>query len=279
MKKVLPLVLALAGCKLAAPSTGQVVEPGVARAEFEVRARGTDIVDVTVIFPSDADGAPLPGAHPGVVFVQGGSVSTTRYEWQARALARAGYVVTIPEHPLELAFFAIDTGDAARSLLVTPPAGSLLEGHVDASKLVVMGHSLGSVVTVKLALEGGFDAAILEAGYPDTADISKLPTLGIPTLSLAGSSDCSAKLEQVQEGWATLPSPSALVVLAGVTHYQFTDSEAEDLKSGCTPSATLGDAHAQMEQALLNFLSSALADGTIDEPALRLVPNATVEVK
>ena len=115
--------------------------------------------------------------------------------------------------------------------------------------------------------------------YPDTADISKLPTLGIPTLSLAGSSDCSAKLEQVQEGWATLPSPSALVVLAGVTHYQFTDSEAEDLKSGCTPSATLGDAHAQMEQALLKFLSSALADGTIDEPALRLVPNATVEIK
>ena len=41
MKRLLPLVLALAGCKLAAPSTGQVIEPGVARAEFEVRVGAT----------------------------------------------------------------------------------------------------------------------------------------------------------------------------------------------------------------------------------------------
>lgn len=278
MKKVLPLVLALAGCKLAAPSTGQVVEPGVARAEFEVRARGTDIVKTTVIFESDANGAPAAGQHPAIVFVQGGFVSTSRYEWQARTLARTGYTVVLPEHPLELAFFAMDTGEAAKQLLLSPPAGSLLEGHVDASKLAVMGHSLGSVVTVKLALEGGFDAAILEAGYPDTADVSKLPTLGIPTLSLAGSSDCSAKLEQVQEGWASLPSPSALVVLDGVTHYQFTDSQAEDDKN-CTPGANLEGAHSEIELALQVFLSSALDDGTINEPVLKNIPNATVEVR
>lgn len=278
MKKLLPLVLVLAGCKLAAPSTGQVVEPGVARAEFEVRARGTDIVNVTVIFPSDADGAPQAGRHASVVFVQGGFVSTTRYEWQARALARAGYIVTIPEHPLELAFFAMDTGEAAKQLLTSPPAGSLLDGHVDASKLVVMGHSLGSVVTVKLALAGGFSAAILEAGYPDTADISKLPALGMPTLSLAGSNDCSAKLDAVKEGWATLPSPSALVVLEGVTHYQFTDSQKED-EAKCMPAATIEDAHAEMELALQLFLSTALDDGTVDKQLLEVVPHSTVETK
>ncbi len=278
MKKFLPLVLVFAGCKLAAPSTGQVVEPGVARAEFEVRARGTDIVKTTVIFESDADGAPAVGQHPGIVFVQGGFVSTTRYEWQARTLARVGYTVVLPEHPLELAFFAMDTGEAAKQLLTSPPAGSLLDGHVDASKLVVMGHSLGSVVATKLALAGGFNAAILEAGYPDTADVSKLPTLGIPTLSLAGSSDCSAKLDKVKEGWATLPSPSALVVLDGVTHYQFTDSQKED-EAKCMPSATIEDAHSEMEIALQLFLSTALDDGTVDKQLLEVVPNSTVETK
>lgn len=273
MKALAPLLLAvLTGCGLAAPRTGEVVEPGVARAVFEARARGTDIVEVTVIFPSDEAGAPLPTLHPGVVFVQGGFVSTKRYEWQARALARAGYVVAIPEHPLELAFFAVDTGDAARSVLTSLD-------YVDADQLAVMGHSLGSVVTVKLALGGGFQAAVLEAGYPDTADVAKLPTLGIPTLSLAGSLDCSAALSKVQEGWATLPSPSALVVLDGVTHYQFTDSQAEDEQRGCAPSIGIDEAHEKMEQALVGFLTSALTNGSVGEPTLRLIDGATVEVK
>jgi len=112
MKKFLPLVLVFVGCKLAAPSTGQVVEPGVGRAEFETRTRGTDIVDVTVLYPSDDAGVPLPGAYPGVVFVQGGFVSTTRYEWQARALARNGYIVALPEHP--------SSWRSSRSTRVTP---------------------------------------------------------------------------------------------------------------------------------------------------------------
>ena len=273
MKTLAPLLLAvLTGCGLAAPRTGEVVEPGVARAVFEARARGTDVVEVTVLFPRDEAGAPTAGPHPGIVFVQGGFVSTTRYEWQARALARAGYVVAIPEHPLELAFFAMDTGLAARDVLVA-------RDFVDAERIGVMGHSLGSVVTVKLALLGGFKAAALEAGYPDTGDAAKVPTLGMPTLSLAGASDCSAALSKVQEGWATLPSPSALVVLEGVTHYQFTDSQTEDEQRGCAPSVSIEDAHVKMEQALLGFFASAFANASVGEPALRLIDGATVETK
>ncbi|MGV3625411.1 MAG: alpha/beta hydrolase [Archangium sp.] len=262
----------LTSCGLAAPRTGEVVEPGVARAVFEARARGTDIVEVTVIFPSDDAGVPTPGPHPGIVFVQGGFVATTRYEWQARALARQGYVVAIPEHPLELAFFAMDTGLAARDVLVA-------REFVDAERIGVMGHSLGSVVTVKLALLGGFKAAVLEAGYPDTADAEKVPTLGIPTMSMAGELDCSAALSKVQEGWATLPSPSALVVLDGVTHYQFTDAQTEDEQRGCAPTSSLEDAHVKMEQALFGFFSSAFSDGSVGEPSLRLISGTTVETK
>ena len=142
-----------------------------------------------------------------------------------------------------------------------------------------MGHGLGSVVTMKLALAGGYNAAILEAGYPDTGDLASLPGLrGMPTLSLAGSSDCSAKLADVQKGWGSLAPPSALVVLDGVTHYQFTDSQAED-EAKCAPTAKLEDAHAEMEQAMISFLSAALTDAGVNGPELELVPNATVETK
>lgn len=272
MRPLASLLLALTGCGLAAPVTGEVIEPGVARVRWEARLHGTDVVDVTLIFPSDDQGGHLTNPKPGVVFIQGGFVPTARYEWQARALARNGYMVAMPEHPLGLAFFAMDTGDAAKQVLTS-------QKYIDVDQLVVMGHSLGSVVATKLALRGGYRAAVLEAGYPDSADTAALPSLGIPTLSLAGAADCSSTLGRVQEGWATLPTPSALVVLDGVTHYQFTDSQKEDDDRGCAPTTTIDDAHARMEAALVGFLSSALADAAVGETSLRAVVGATVETK
>ncbi len=269
----------LGGCGLATPRSGQVVTPGVARAVFEARTNGTDLVPVTVLFPARDDGGPIAGKHPAVVFIQGGFVGTARYEWQAVELARAGYVVAIPENQLALAFFSIDYGQTARSLLVQPPPGSLLEGLVDAQRIAVAGHSLGSVVAMKLALEGDFQAVVLEAGFPDGADASKLPGFTRPSLSLAGANDCSAKLASVREGWSGLQSPTALAVLTGVTHYQFTDADTEDRQRKCVPEAELGEAHARIAHALIGFLDAALADGTVGQPALEAVPGATVEVR
>jgi len=272
-------LILLTGCGLATPRTGQVVSAGVGRAVFEVRTNGTDLLPITVLFPAGDDGAPTGGLHPGVVFVQGGFVSTARYEWQAIELAKAGYVVAIPENQLQLAFFSVDYGQAARTLLVQGPKGSLLEGLVDGTHVAVMGHSLGSVVAMKLALAGNFDAVVLEAGFPDGADASKLPSFTRPVLSLAGELDCSAKLASVRDGWAGLSSPTALAVLAGVTHYQFTNADTEDRQRKCVPTADLDDAHARMMQAVLGFYASALRDGTVGQAALERVPGLTVEVR
>ena len=273
------VVLLLAGCGPASSARGELVNPGVGRAVFELRTNGTDLVPTTVLFPANEEGLALPGPRRAVVFIQGGFVGTTRYQWQAEALASAGYVVVLPENQLELAFFSIDFGQAARALLVSPPRGSLLEGLVDADRIAVAGHSLGSVVAMKLALGGGFAAVVLEAGFPDSADAAKVATLTKPSLSLAGELDCSAKLDAVKKGWDTIPSPTALLVLEGVTHYQFTDADTEDRQRGCQPQAELTDAHARMTQALLSFLDSALTDGTVGPPALSLVPSAALETR
>lgn len=272
-------LLLLAGCPLAAPTSGQPVSEGVSRAEFEVRTNGTDLVKMTVLFPSTAAGSPLGTALPGVVFIQGGFVAAQRYEWQAEALARAGYVVVLPANQLELAFFSIDYGQAARGLLVSAPRGSLLEDLVNPDRIAAAGHSLGSVVALKLALGGGFAAVVLEAGFPDGADTSAAMAFTKPSLSLAGELDCSAQLEKVRAGWNTLGAPSALTVLEGVTHYQFTDADTEDRKRGCPPVAELNDAHERIAQALITFLDSAMSDGTVGEAGLRLIPRATVEVR
>ncbi len=269
----------LTGCALAAPTSGKPVSEGVSRAEFEARTNGTDLVKMTVLFPSTAAGSPRGASLPGVVFIQGGFVATKRYEWQAEALARAGYVVVLPENQLELAFFSIDYGQAARGLLVSPPRGSLLEDLVDPSRIAVAGHSLGSVVALKLALGGGFAAVVLEAGFPDGADTSAAMSFTKPSLSLAGELDCSAQLGKVRAGWNTLGAPTALTVLEGVTHYQFTDADTEDRKRGCAPAVELNDAHERIEQAVVTFLDAAMSDGSVGEAGLRLIPRATVEVR
>lgn len=277
--RVLVLVLGLSACGLATPRKGEVVGPGVARAQFERRANGTDLVRISVYFPADESGAPRAGPLPGVVFIQGGFVGTERYAWQAIALAEAGYVVAMPENALELAFFTVGYGQTARALLAAPPRGSALEGLVDDQRIAVAGHSLGSVVALKLALEGNFAAVLLEAGFPDSADLKKLPSFTTPSLSLAGELDCSAKLAAVRAGWDPLPSPTAFAVISGVTHYQFTDSDAEDVKKKCTPGKTIEEAHAAISAATIGFFDAALSDGGVGEPALRVIEGVTVEAR
>ncbi|MBM4783976.1 MAG: hypothetical protein GQE15_40410 [Archangiaceae bacterium] len=270
----------LVACGRGPVDRGAVVSEGVARLTFEVRANGTDLIPVTVLFPADSEGRPSSRNNPAVLYIQGGAVSPSRYEWQGVELAKRGFVVAYPRHQLDLAFFAIDNAQAARRALLNGEAGSALEGLVDASRVAVAGHSLGGVVAMKLALQGGFQAAVVQASFQDTADNAKVPGLTIPTLYLAGQGDCQAKEAQVREGWATVPSPSALVVLEQVTHYQFTNSQAEDEKKGCAVALDLAVAHERVIQATAAFLSAALASPpSVGESALRAVPSSVVEVR
>ncbi|MEW5741008.1 MAG: alpha/beta hydrolase [Myxococcota bacterium] len=271
--------LAVTGCGLAAPSSGEVVSDGVGTAIFEVRARSTDVVSVQVFYPSDDSGRAVGGRHPAFVFVQGGFVGVDRYEWLGERLARAGYVVALPRHVLDLAFFAVENGEEARQLLVAPPAGSLLVEQVDEARIAVGGHSLGGVVATKLALLGGYQALVLEASYPDSADVKALAGFSQPSLSLAGGNDCSAPLEKVQSGWNHLPTPTALSVMAGVTHYQFTDSDREDVQRGCASGVSLEEAHERIAASVQGFLDAVNADAGVGEGALRAVPGAEVTVR
>ena len=277
--QIIVFAVVLTGCGLEAPQKAQSVSDGVGSAHFEARSNATDVEEIDVLFPSLPNGLPAPGApFPAVVFIQGGAVETADYAWQAQLLVKAGYVVALPKHPLNLAFFSIANGEAARQLLVEPQR-SVLSGLVDAKRIAVAGHSLGGVVATKLALHGGFKAIALEASYPDSADDAKLPSLGIPSLSLAGEKDCSAPLESVKAGWQKLPMPTALVVMSGATHYQFTASDAPDVAKKCAPGVELETTHERIGKVLTVFFNQAMFDGSIPVRALTSIDGVEVTTR
>ncbi|QRN97477.1 alpha/beta fold hydrolase [Archangium violaceum] len=282
---LLSLWLVLSGCALPAPESGQLLrsEPTpIAEALFQVRARHTDLVPVRVVFPSDDQGRPVRPSEgsrlPALVFLHGGFVAPEDYLWLAEALASRGFVVALPSHPLGLALSATDNGRFARELLTSPPEGSLLQGLVDPARIAVAGHSLGGVVASKLALDGDFAALALLASYPDSADAGRVPSLAVPSLSLAGELDCTAPLPRVSDEASRLPPPSVFAVLQGVTHYQFTVSDRKDVTGGCTPATPLDVAHERIAEVLSRFLLAALAGRGTGADDIRQVPGTEVTV-
>ncbi len=266
------------GCGLAAPAQGTPVSPSAARARFELRAHATDLVPVEVTFPAEADGRPKAGRFPTLVYVQGGGVPVAQYRWLAQALAERGITVAMPEHPNALAFFAWDNGEATLSLLERPPAGSVLDGHVDPRRTAVGGHSLGGVVAAKLAPSRRFGAFIVHASFSDPADASALAGLvDVPSLTIAAEKDCQALLADVERGFERLPKPAALATVVGATHFQFTDSQLQDERRGCPPALPLDAAHTAIAELTTRFLQRAWADGGVD--AAELSAFARVQVK
>lgn len=255
---LLPLLLPallLAACEADSPERGEVVSAGVAHATFGARSGGFEPFDVVVAFPAEADGTPLraDAARPGVVLVPGGLVDRDRYLWLADALALRGYVVAVPEASYELALLDEGRIDDTRALL---RSGRGLLRKLVGEKVAVMGHSLGAVVAADQALEGQWSALVLLAGYAQEGT-KWVGARSIPSLTLAGKKDCSAALATVEAGWARLPSPAFFTTLEGVTHYQFTDSQAED-EPDCAPAIPIETAHSRIAVQVGDFLDGAL---------------------
>ena len=108
--------------------------------------------------PLGADGRPMSGPAPVVVFIHGGSwESGTKglYRWMGQGLAAQGYVAVLPNYGLMPATrFPDFVHDAARA--VAYARAHAAEWGGDTTRVFVMGHSAGAQIAALLAYDGRY---------------------------------------------------------------------------------------------------------------------------
>lgn len=145
----------------------------------------------------------------GFIFYPGGKVDYRSYAPQARAIAEAGYLVIIPEMPLNLAVFGANA------------AADVIAAYPTIEQWAIGGHSLGGSMAAQYVYDNPGQMAGLTfwASYP--AGSNDLSSTNIVVNSIYGSSDGVATAEQVLAGNALLPTTTTWVEIEGGNHAQF----------------------------------------------------------
>lgn len=213
-------------------SLGEDGPYGVRLVPRAVRVRVDERIDVDVFVPVEVDGSNAR-ARPVAVFVHGGLVAPDRYAWLATHLASRGFVVLVPSHALDLAFF--EQGNAIEALVAlrrraADPSDALF-GTMDDRPAAILGHSLGGVVSASLWDErpDDFEELVLLASYPAGSTL-RSRTSG-RALSIVGSADARVSITQASEGvhvLATSGRPVVLAVIEGMSHMQIADDVTAD---------------------------------------------------
>lgn len=144
----------------------------------------------------------------GIIFYPGGRVQAEAYAPLARRIAEEGYLATIVYAPLNLAIFDIGA------------AKSVIENFSAIDIWVVGGHSLGGTVAASFAADNrdSVDGLFFLAAYPSG---DALVTADIPILSLYGTHDGLATVDDILQSESNLPSTTRFVAIEGGNHSQF----------------------------------------------------------
>jgi hypothetical protein len=144
----------------------------------------------------------------GFIFYPGGRVDHRAYAPVLREIAGRGYFVALLDVRLNLAFFDIKAADR------------VIPKYPEVERWAVGGHSLGGVAASSYAsghIES-IDGVVLWASYP--ADDS-LRTSGVRVVSIYGTSDGLAVIEDIDASKSLLPTDTVFIAIAGGNHSQF----------------------------------------------------------
>jgi pimeloyl-ACP methyl ester carboxylesterase len=154
-------------------------------------------------------------ARPALLFFPGGMVDPVAYAPLARAIAVAGYPVTVLHLPRRGALGGADDPDLfarARAIMGTARV---------ASRWVVAGHSRGAVVASQLASErprGMAGLVLIGTTHPRDVDLSGLRE---PVTKIVGTRDGIARPAAVEANRHLLPASTRWVRIEGGNHSQF----------------------------------------------------------
>lgn len=148
-------------------------------------------------------------ATTGFIFYPGGRVDYRSYAPQAREIAAAGYLVVIPEMPLNFAVFSPDM------------ANDVLAAYPDIKQWAIGGHSLGGAMAAKYVYDNpaAVDGLAFWAAYP--AESNSLTGAELPITSIWGSVDGVATPDDIAASEPFLPVGTMWVEIVGGNHAQF----------------------------------------------------------
>lgn len=232
-------------------------------------------IPIEIYYPADATGDNLPmtatsGTFPVLSFGHGFVMTWDSYQNIWQAVVPQGYIMIFPKtetgfSPSHLEFgkdlaFCIEQMQHYNS-----DTASLFYNRVDSSSCV-MGHSMGGGASF-LSVPFNSRITALAAFAPaetNPSAISAAVSIGIPSLIIAGESDCVAPpaTNQILMYNALASSCKSLVTIVGGTHCQMANSNVlcNFGEATCLPANTISAAaqHATIERVLIPWLNYSM---------------------
>lgn len=169
----------------------------------------TENVDLSAI-DWDEEGLIFQPESPngkGIILYQGAKVKKEAYAYLGQSLSEEGFVVSIPQLPLNF------------GILGSRKADAVIEEHPEVEEWFLGGHSLGGVAASFYAedpspkLAGLYFLGAYPAGDFSASDL--------PMLSIYGELDGLSTVEDIEESRKLFPDDSVFVEIEGGNHAQF----------------------------------------------------------
>lgn len=176
----------------------------------------------------------------GFVFYPGGRIDPRGYASLMSAIASKGYLVVVPEMPINMAVFKPNIAD------------EIISSYPDINQWVIAGHSVGGTMAAQYAYNHRdvIDGLVIWASYP--ANSSDLSGTGIPVVSIYGSQDPGVNDDSIAERKHLLPEDASYIRIEGGDHHQFGAYEIKPENDHASISRT--SQHEQIIQATLAIL-------------------------
>lgn len=151
----------------------------------------------------------------GFIFYPGGRIDPRGYAPLMREIASRGYLVVVPEMPLNMAVFNPNI------------AGKIIENYPNINHWVMAGHSVGGTMAAQYTdnHQDVIDGLMIWASYPSgNADLSGID---IPVVSIFGSLDPRVNEFSVADRKDLLPDTTRYIRIEGGDHHQFGSYETK----------------------------------------------------
>jgi predicted dienelactone hydrolase len=208
-----------------------------------IKALLTADVPARYDYTAGRDAVVADGQFPIVLFSHGYSGMRFQSTFLTAHLASWGMIVAAPDHWSRDLFHVLSapvgdresaTGELLGTLdLITSgnddPA-SLLQGHVDVSRVIALGHSAGGGTIVSAANDDRIDgyismaSGVLGMGSANATTAAPPTFVNKPSFFIAGALDAIISAEEsTRPSFEAVPGPSRLWIIDGVGHNGFDD--------------------------------------------------------